>query len=103
MLLTSPENGSVLLETRPLFSWEAADATSFLVALQGESGEPLYSATVNGVQWTMPGGAQLEPGRSYQWSVASVAQSDGPSRTATAKFTLATKAEAEQFSVNGSI
>ncbi|GAC1599825.1 MAG: hypothetical protein NVS3B2_01440 [Ramlibacter sp.] len=98
VLLTSPENGSVLLESRPLFSWEATDATSFLVALQGESGEPLYSATVNGVQWVLPPGVQLEPGHSYQWSVTSVAQPDGQNRTVTGKFSVATKAEAEQFS-----
>lgn len=98
VLLTSPDNGSVLLETRPGFSWEAADATSFLVALQGESGEPLYSDTVNGFKWMLPDGAQLEPGRSYQWSVTFVAQPDGQRRIATGKFSLATKAESDQFS-----
>ena len=98
VLLASPENGSVLLDTQPKFSWEATDASSFKVALQTESGQPIYSATVNGNQWALPKGAQLERGQSYKWTVSFVSQPDGESRSTTGKFSLATKAEADEFS-----
>ena len=98
VLLASPENGSVLLETRPRFSWEATDASSFKITLQTESGQPGYSATVDGNQWVLPEGAQLERGQSYKWTVTSVSQPDGEIRSTTGKFSLATKAEADEFS-----
>lgn len=97
VLLASPENGSVLLDTRPTFSWEAADVTSFTIALQAESGQPSYSVKVNGNQWALPEGVQLERGKSYNWSVAFVSQPEGETRSAAGKFSLATKSEADEF------
>lgn len=96
VLLASPENGAVLLETRPAFAWEAA-AGSYRLTLQAESGAPAYTVTVTGNQWALPEGIQLERGKSYNWSVSALNLPEGDVRPSTGKFSLATDAEVEEL------
>ena len=95
--LTSPESGTVLIDTRPKFTWEAAEAAPYTVTLQAESGGLSYNTVVNGNSWALPEGIQLEYGKTYEWKVVYVSPSNGETQGATGKFSLATQAETEQF------
>jgi len=96
VVLTSPENGSVLLNTRPSFSWEAAGAGPYTLVLRAESGGLSYNARVEGRSWSLPEGIQLEYGKTYDWKVSYPA-ANGETHAAEGKFSLATRADAEQF------
>jgi hypothetical protein len=98
VVLASPEGGSVLLDPRPRFAWQAPAATRFRVTLQPAGGGPGYSATVDGHEWSLPDGAQLEWGKSYAWTVVSVPAAGAEAQTARGSFSLATKAEADELS-----
>lgn len=97
VVLTSPETGTVLLDTRPKFTWEAAEPAPYTVTLQAESGGLSYNTTVNGNSWALPEGIQLEYGKTYDWKVAYVSPTNGETHSATGKFSLATQAETDQF------
>jgi hypothetical protein len=97
VILTSPESGTVLLDTRPNFTWEAAEPAAYTVSLQAESGGLSYNATVNGNSWALPAGVQLEYGKTYDWKVSYVSPTNGETHATTGKFSLATKEETEQF------
>ena len=96
MVLTSPENGSVLLDTRPEFAWDGGPDARFNVALQQQGGGPSYRATVSGNRWTLPEGTRLRYGAGYVWSVTA-ADAAGEPATASGRFSLATQAEVDQF------
>ncbi|MEO5669311.1 MAG: hypothetical protein ABIR26_01355 [Ramlibacter sp.] len=97
VVLTSPETGTVLLDTRPRFTWEAAEAAPYTVSLQAESGGLSYNANVSGNSWALPDGVQLEYGKTYDWKVTYVSPTNGETQGATGKFSLATQAETDQF------
>jgi hypothetical protein len=96
MVLTSPENGTVLLDTRPEFAWDGAPDARFKVSLQQQGGGPTYGATVSGNRWALPEGTRLRYGAGYVWSVTA-ADAAGEPATATGRFSLATQAEVDQF------
>jgi hypothetical protein len=96
VVLTSPESGSVLLDTRPSFSWDATAAGPYAVTLRAESGGLSYNAQVDGRTWALPAGIQLEYGKTYDWKV-SLGTANGQVHTAEGKFSLATRADADQF------
>jgi hypothetical protein len=96
VVLTSPESGSVLLDTRPAFSWETADRGPYTLTLRAESGGLSYNARVEGRSWSLPEGIQLEHGKTYEWKV-SYQTPNGEPRAAEGRFSLATRADAEQF------
>ena len=96
MVLTSPENGSVVLDTRPEFVWDGGPATRFNVVLQQQGGGPSHRATVSGNRWALPEGTRLRYGAGYVWSVTAADSASEPS-TATGRFSLATQAEVDQF------
>jgi hypothetical protein len=95
--LTSPESGTVLLDTRPKFTWEAADVAPYTLTLQAESGGLSYNTTLSATNWSLPDGIQLEYGKTYEWRVAYASPTNGETQGATGKFSLATKAETDQF------
>ena len=95
MVLASPENGSVLLDTRPTFVWEGAADARFNVVIQQLGGGPSYRATVSGNRWALPEGTRLSHGAGYVWSVT--ADSAAEPTTATGRFSLATQVEVDQF------
>jgi hypothetical protein len=96
VVLLSPEPGNVLLDTRPAFSWEAAETSAYTLTLQAESGGLSYNTAVSGTRWQLPEGIQLEYGKTYDWKVASVSPGSGQVHSASGKFSLATRAEADQ-------
>jgi hypothetical protein len=97
VVLTSPETGTVLLDTRPKFTWEAAEPAAYTVTLQAESGGLSYNTTVNSNSWALPAGIQLEYGKTYDWKVSYVSPANGETHGATGKFSLATREETDQF------
>ena len=97
MVLTAPENGSVLLETRPVFAWDGAQAPRFSLNLQEQGGGPSYRATVTGNEWVLPEGVRLRYGKGYLWSVTAEGLAGGETSGATGRFSLATQAEVEQI------
>ncbi len=96
MVLTSPESGTVLLDTRPAFTWEAGPDARFTVLVQQQGGGPSYRATVAGNRWVLPEGTRLRYGAGYVWTVTA-ADPAGEASTATGRFSLATQAEVDQF------
>lgn len=97
MVLTAPENGSVLIETRPAFAWDAAPGSRFTLTLQEQAGGPVYRATVTGNQWNLPEGVRLRHGAGYVWSVTSEEPNGAEASTATGRFSLASQAEVDQI------
>jgi hypothetical protein len=97
VVLTSPENGTVLLDTRPKFTWEAAEPAGVTLTLQAESGGLSYNTKVDGNGWTLPEGIQLEYGKTYEWKVAYVSPANGETQSAAGKFSLATRSDALQL------
>jgi hypothetical protein len=97
MVLTSPENGSVLLETRPVFAWDGVQAPRFNITVQQQGGGPAYRATVTGNEWTLPEGVRLRHGTGYVWNVTADGLAAGESSGAQGRFSLATLAEVEQI------
>lgn len=97
VVLTAPESGSVLLDTRPRFAWEAADNAPYTLTLQAEAGGLRYSTVVNGRSWVLPDGIQLEYGKSYDWRVSYVSPTSGETQGAGGKFSLASQDEIAQL------
>jgi hypothetical protein len=97
VVLTSPENGTVLLDTRPKFTWEAAEPAGVTLTLQAESGGLSYNTKIHGNGWTLPEGIQLEYGKTYEWKVAYVSPASGETQSASGKFSLATRSDAVQL------
>jgi hypothetical protein len=97
VVLTSPENGTVLLDTRPKFTWDAAEPAGVTLTLQAESGGLSYNTRVDGNGWTLPEGIQLEYGKTYEWKVAYVSPANGETQSAAGKFSLATRSDALQL------
>ncbi|RYF36663.1 MAG: hypothetical protein EOO25_20520 [Comamonadaceae bacterium] len=97
VVLTAPETGSVLLDTRPHFAWEAADDAPYTVTLQAEAGGLRYSTVVQGKRWTLPEGIQLDHGKSYDWTVSYTSPANGEKQSAGGRFSLATQDEAAQL------
>lgn len=93
VVLTAPENGSVLLQTRPSFDWEAAEPATYTITLKAESGGLSYTSTVGARGWSLPDGVQLEYGKSYDWKVSYPSPSGDAIHSASGKFSLATQAE----------
>lgn len=96
IVLNFPESGSVLLDTRPRFTWQAAEPAAYTLTLEGDAGNLIYSTTVNATAWSLPEGIQLEYGRSYRWEIHYVSPKSGKIRSASDRFTVATRAEVEQ-------
>ena len=97
MLLTAPENGSVLIDNRPTFAWDAGQVARVILTLQEQGGGPAHRATVSGNQWVLPEGVRLRYGTGYVWSVTSDGPVAGETSTATGRFSLATQADVEQI------
>lgn len=97
MVLTTPENGSVLIEDRPTFAWDGPQAGRFKLSLQEQGGGATYGATIAGNQWTLPAGVRLRYGAGYVWTVNAEDPAAAESTTATGRFSLATRTEVEQF------
>lgn len=97
MVLTAPENGSVLIDNRPAFTWDAAPGSRFNVMVQEQGGGPLYRSTASGNQWALPDGVRLRYGAGYVWSVSPQEPAAAEAPTATGRFSLATQAEVEQI------
>ena len=97
MVLTAPENGSVLLEIRPVFAWDGAQASRFSLTLQEQGGGPSYRATTSANQWVLPEGVRLRYGKGYVWTVTAEGPAAGETSGATGRFSLATQAEVEQI------
>ena len=98
MVLTAPENGSVLLEDRPTFAWDAPPGARVNLTVQEQGGSgAVYKATVAGTQWTLPPGVRLRAGTAYVWSVAQEGHDGADTAPASGRFSLATRAEVEQI------
>lgn len=96
VVLTSPENGTVTLDTRPTFRWESEEAGDYVLTLRAESGGLGYSAAVKGKAWSLPEGIALEHGKTYEWKVSYRLPTSGETHSTGGKFSVATRAEAEQ-------
>ena len=98
MVLTAPENGSVLLEDRPSFAWDAPPGARVNLTVQEQGGSgAVYKATVAGTQWSLPPGVRLRYGTGYVWSVLPEGPEVADTAPATGRFSVATRAEAEQI------
>lgn len=97
MVLTTPENGSVVLHPRPVFAWEGAPASRFSFSLQEQGGPSLYRASVTGNEWVLPEGVSLRHGKGYVWSVTAEGLPSGEASGATGRFSVATQEEVEQI------
>lgn len=92
--MLSPGNRSVLLNVRPRFQWSAQEPGSFqlTVTITELPERVVHRATVDGLTWEMPAGAQLERGKDYRWSLSSTS-ADGAVHNGSAEFSVATEAE----------
>lgn len=99
IVITTPENNSLLLSGRPVFSWIAAEAAEFEISIH-EMDEKLrdekliVSHRLKENNWQLPDNIKLEEGKIYRWQVAYVSARDGKSQMSRAEFRLASKAEA---------
>ena len=99
IVLTTPENGSVLLNERPTFSWEASDVTGYDVTVEELQEHTIVAiAKVNDTSWQLPAKLKLEYGNNYRWSVSYPSAKEGKVISAAGDFSLASKADADKVS-----
>ncbi|GJJ00725.1 hypothetical protein RugamoR64_12630 [Duganella rhizosphaerae] len=91
--LLGPKNGTLALNTRPQFRWEANEATSYTFTLERADGAVVAQFKTDASAWEPPPAAPLAYGQSYRWSVAYTSAVDGEARQATAQFQVASEAE----------
>jgi hypothetical protein len=97
VVLTSPQPGTVLLDTRPRFSWQAAERATYALTLQADTGGFSYQTTVSDSGWALPAGIHLEHGKSYTWKITYISPGAGQTQGASGGFSIASKAESEQL------
>ncbi|MFZ6720826.1 hypothetical protein [Undibacterium sp. Ji49W] len=97
--ITAPENNSLLLGDRPVFSWMAAEAAEFDISIQAvdeklTDEKPIVRHKLKENNWQLPDNIRLEEGRTYRWQVSYVSARDGKTQLSRAEFRLASKSEA---------
>jgi hypothetical protein len=93
--IATPENISVLLDKRPIFTWNSLEPASYNVVVQDENDKEIASATVGGNSWKLPANVALADGNTYRWTVSFVSARDGKKHSDTGEFSIATKADAD--------
>lgn len=89
--LLSP-NGSIALDARPLFQWQAPQAgLNYQFELLDDGGNPLLSSSTDDVQLLLPGSVNLQEGMTYTW-VISTKLPDGKQSSNAADFSIASEA-----------
>ncbi len=96
IVLTTPENGIVLLKSRPTFSWDVEEEASYEITLQEQPDRMIVSAKVTDASWQLPADVALEYGKAYHWTVSYTSPSDGKNYSAISGFSLASKATADE-------
>jgi hypothetical protein len=95
--IAGPKNGSVLLKTRPAFTWNAFEATSYEFKLDQKSGGEVLHTKVDAATVELPAGVNLEYGKIYKWSVSYVAAADGKVNMAEGEFSVLPEADAQNM------
>jgi hypothetical protein len=95
--LISPCNGCVLLDTNPVFSWEAVERTGFEITLQEQPDKTIATAKIDANRWDLPADLRLDAGKSYLWTITYASPLDGKSYSASGKFSIASAADTEQI------
>ncbi len=89
--LLSP-NGSMALDARPIFEWQAPQAgLNYQFELLDDGGNPLLSTSTDDVQLLLPGSVNLQEGMTYTW-VISTKLPDGKQSSNAADFSIASEA-----------
>jgi len=95
--IAAPKNGSVLLKTRPVFTWNAFEATSYEFKLENKAGGEILHSKVDAPSVELPAGVNLEYGKAYKWSVSYVAAADSKVNMAEGEFSVLPEADAQNM------
>jgi hypothetical protein len=95
--IATPKNGSVLVKTRPVFTWNAFESTSYDFKLEQKTGAEVLHTKVDAASIELPAGVNLEYGKSYKWSVSYVAAADGKVNMAEGEFSVLPEADAQNM------
>lgn len=88
--LLSP-NGSMALDAKPLFQWQAPEAgLNYQFELLDEGGNPLLSTSTGESQLFLPDSVNLQEGITYTW-VVSTKLTDGKQSSNAADFSIASE------------
>lgn len=97
LVIVSPENGSVLLDRKPTFSWAGTESASYDIAIYDDANMLVANTKIAGNKWQMPAESMLAGGHVYRWTVSYVSPEDNKVYSTAAHFSLATQAEAAQY------
>jgi hypothetical protein len=95
--IATTKNGSVLLKARPVFTWNAFEATSYDFKLEKKTGGEVLHSKVDAASMELPAGVNLEYGMTYKWSVSYVAAADGKINTVEGEFSVLPEADAQNM------
>lgn len=87
--LLTPENGTLMLHTRPTFSWEALDDAKFKVEIVDQDARVVASGESDKRSWQLPPKTELLAGKHYRWRVSYVSPADGKLHSAESTLDMA--------------
>lgn len=97
IVIVTPENGSVLLDKRPMFSWAAVDSASYDIVVKDDADKPVASAKVTGTSWQLPTDTVLADGQLYRWTLSYASADDGKIHSITGHFSIASQIDADRL------
>lgn len=95
--VVTPENGAVLLNARPSFTWASSAASGFEVKLQEYGGEQIATEKRSSSDWTLAPEMNLKNGQEYRWTVTMISETDGKPYTAKGSFSIGSKEQIAAF------
>lgn len=93
----TPENGAVLLTNRPVFSWDAIEATDYAVSVRDDADQLIAKGTAHDASWQLPPDIALNYGDVYSWTVTYTSAKDGKNYSASGEFSIASKGEVDKI------
>ncbi|MES2126105.1 MAG: hypothetical protein V4463_02445 [Pseudomonadota bacterium] len=97
IVVRAPANGGSVLDTRPLFRWDANETASFSIDVMELPERVVARGVATGAQWELPPALALTYGKRYRWTVSYLSATDGKMRSAAATFSLPAQADAEMI------
>jgi hypothetical protein len=95
--LLSPQNGGIILDSRPVFTWDALEAATYEVTVLEGADRTVAQTKTADSSWQLPESQQLAPGKTYRWTVSYTSPRDNKTYRAAGEFNVAAKTAAAEL------